>query len=117
MFDRDGNGRVSLEEMAASLSIFHDGDPTEKMRLMFRVYDKVTARNVRNPRNVRGRHEPTEKMRLMSRVYDKVRKCARSFFKPARCGARVASVATAISARRCEIRYEYVLCVMQSNVM
>ena len=53
MFDRDGNGRVSLEEMAASLSIFHDGDPTEKMRLMFRVYDKVTARNVRNTTNVK----------------------------------------------------------------
>ena len=88
MFDRDGNGRVSLEEMAASLSIFHDGDPTEKMRLMFRVYDKVTTRNIRNTTNVTGRHEPTEKMRLMSRIYAKVRRCARAVFKPARCGAR-----------------------------
>ena len=105
MFDRDGNGRVSLEEMAASLSIFHDGDPTEKMRLMFRVYDKVTARNVRNTTNVTGRHEPIEKMPAhIPCLCQGPKMRAGCFLNPRGAVRVVASVVTAISARRCKIR-------------
>ena len=39
MFDRDGDGKVAVDELAGALAVFHQGDRDARLRLVFRVYD------------------------------------------------------------------------------
>ena len=40
LFDRDGNGRCGVDEVAGAFAIFHEGSKKEKLELIFQVYDR-----------------------------------------------------------------------------
>ncbi|KAF1408332.1 NADPH oxidase 5, partial [Spheniscus humboldti] len=50
LFDSDGSGTISLEELLKALSLLVHGNETDKLRFLFQVYDVVRAlRHIRVP--------------------------------------------------------------------
>lgn len=47
MFDSDGSGTISLDELLKALNLVIHGDETDKLRFLFQVYD-VDGKNLKN---------------------------------------------------------------------
>lgn len=50
LFDSDGSGSISLDELLKALNLLIHGDETDKLRFLFQVYDVDGMLTPRNPR-------------------------------------------------------------------